>query len=84
MDGLVRTASANLESFDVVGDTGRMDAFREEVGRVLGVRLLKLARNQRPSGGRPEFLDEQMRRVRDICAPDLEIYENAMSRKLSC
>lgn len=76
--GLVRTACANLESFDVVGDTARMDAFRKDVERVLGVRLLKLQRNKRPVGSRPGFSEAQLRRVREICAPDLAIYEHAM------
>jgi len=81
VQGLVRTACTNLESFDVVGDAGQMDAFRAEVGRVLGVRLLKLERNKRPTGSGQRFSEEQMRRVREICAPDLAIYEAAMSAR---
>lgn len=80
-EALVRTACAHLESFDVVGDTKRMDEFRADVERVLGVRLLKLARNRRPKGTRPGFSDAQMRQIREICAPDLAIYEHAMSLK---
>ena len=79
--GLVRTACENLDGFDVVGDTAKMDAFRESVERTLGVRLLKLQRNMRPAGSQPGFSEAQMRRVRDICAPDLAIYEHAMSLK---
>ena len=78
---LVRTACAHLDSFDVVGDTARMDGFRRDVERVLGVRLLKLQRNKRPAGSRPGFSEVQLQRVREICAPDLAIYEHAVSAK---
>lgn len=78
--GLVRTACTNLESFDVVGDTARMDAFRKDVERVLGVRLLKLRRNSRPTESDPGLSEAQLRRVREICAPDLAIYEHAVFR----
>lgn len=76
---LVQSACTHLEGFDVVGDTARMDDFRADVGKVLGVRLLKLERNKRPSGSRPNFSEDQMRRVREICAPDLAIYDHARS-----
>ena len=79
MSGLVRTACLNLDSFDVVGDTARMEAFRKDVERVLGVRLLKLQRNRRPADSGPGFSEAQLRRVREICAPDLAIYEHALS-----
>ena len=82
--GLVRTACENLDSFDVVGDTAKMDAFRESVERTLGVRLLRLQRNMRPAGSQPGFSEPQMRRVREICAPDLAIFEHAMSVKAVC
>ena len=48
---------------------------------LLGVRLLKLQRNMRPAGSGPGFSEAQMRRVREICAPDLAIYEHAISLK---
>lgn len=81
VEALVRTACANLESFDLVGDTARMDDFRRGVERLLGVRLLRLNRNRRPAGSGPRFSEAQMRRVREICAPDLAIYEHAMSAR---
>jgi hypothetical protein len=79
VDGLVQTACDNLDTFDVVGDTARMDAFRSNVGRALGVRLLKLQRNQRPAGSGSGFSEQQMRRIREICAPDLAIYDRVMT-----
>lgn len=81
VNGLIRSACVNLESFDVVGDTAQMDVFRKDVERVLGIRLLKLQRNRRPVGSRPDFSEAQMQRVRDICEPDLAIYEHALSAK---
>jgi len=75
--GLVRRACTHLERFDVVGDTTRMDAFRAAVERVLGVRLLRLARNKRPASERQGFSSAQLARARAICAPDLAIYDHA-------
>jgi hypothetical protein len=71
---LVRRACISLDSFDLVGDTARMEDFRRGVERLLGVRLLRLNRNRRPAGAPPRFSEAQMRRVREICAPDLAIY----------
>lgn len=81
VEGLIRLACANLEDFDVVGDTGQMDAFRGQVEHVLGVKLLKLERHKRPAGAGHQFSDEQMRRVREICAPDLAIYDAVRSSR---
>lgn len=77
--GLVRDACTHLDSFDLVGDTARMDQFRKGVERVLGVRLLSLKRNTRPAESGPRFSEAQMDRIREICAPDLAIYEHALA-----
>ncbi|MEM9435149.1 MAG: hypothetical protein AAGA12_14620 [Pseudomonadota bacterium] len=74
---LIDTACKNLTTFDVVGDTTRMPYFRSKVERELGVRLLPLKRNRRPSGAMPSFSDAQLTRIRQICEPDLAVYEFA-------
>ena len=79
---LIETACNALSTFDEVGDTSEMGAFRARVERVLGVRLLRLNRNRRPSGTEPGFSAAQLSRVRDICQPDLEIYEFARTMRI--
>jgi hypothetical protein len=83
VDALIRSACVNLEGFDLVGDTARMDDFRQRVEQLLGVRLLKLQRNMRPEGSGPRFSATQLQRAREICAPDIAIYEHAMSARPS-
>lgn len=74
---LIQEACENLSTFDVVGDTSEMDAFRQKVERSLGVRLLKLNRNRRPTDTKPAFSAVEIDRIRDLCKPDLEIYDFA-------
>jgi hypothetical protein len=79
-DEAVAAAVANLRRLTVVGRTDRFDAFCHDVGARVGHKIVIPVRNTSPapasakreSGG----IDEAaMARVREICAPDSQLFE---------
>jgi hypothetical protein len=75
----VRRAVENVGRFDVVGTLEDVGAFTTAVRRVLGMRLFVGRSNKSPAPGelkRRMLTDEVTSRIREICAPDIEIYES--------
>lgn len=77
---VMELAKRNLRSFDVVGfleDLGEFcDTFEERTGAELKI----LHRNKNPAPKRrrrEEMTDAARQRIRELCEPDLELYETA-------
>ncbi|MBI4820049.1 MAG: sulfotransferase family 2 domain-containing protein [Deltaproteobacteria bacterium] len=81
-DQQVEAAKRVLSSFALVGIAERLDDFAAEFGRKFG-RSLEIGRkNVSPVSRRDresEVSPEIRARIRDLCAPDLELYEQARS-----
>lgn len=75
------TALANrrLTQFAVVGFLDRLDAFNARYREIFGVRLAMRRLNAAPDR-RPDLSETVLHRIRDLCAPDIEIYEKALER----
>lgn len=72
--GAIRAAKQLLsEKFAVVGCLEQLDDFNERMRSDLGLDLNIEHRNRSPE--RPETSDQVLRQIRDLCAPNIEIYE---------
>lgn len=77
-DHLRERARENLRRFDVVGIVEQMDAFRREFRDRFDVELDPRHRNTSPAPEGSDEIDRELReRIREICEPDLELYEFA-------
>lgn len=78
----VEQAIRNLDLFSVVGVLERLDEFAAACEKRFGVRLDIEHRNKNPRSGnqqREEIGDETRERIRELCAPNLRIYEAALA-----
>ena len=80
-DRAIDRAVANLERFDVVGRLGDLDTFTTNIRKRLGFRV-RIGHENKSRGAdgdiRSQTLTpEQMRKVRDLCAPDIAVWQRA-------
>jgi hypothetical protein len=75
-DAAVAAAVENLQRFAVVGFTDRLDEFSSQMSNRVGgnVRIPKVNASPAPASARDD-LAASMDRLREICAPDLAVYE---------
>lgn len=76
---VVRRAIENLRRFSVVGDLRYPDEALGDLRGLVGWGLPHLRRNTAPP--RAELSPYLRHRVRDLCAADLEIYEETLNRR---
>jgi hypothetical protein len=79
-------AKENLHKFDVVGLLEHLDTFRACYETRFGVslRLAKMNESPKPTSSRDSIMTTERReKVRELCAPDREIYQYAMEHFLS-
>lgn len=73
-----RTAIENLERFDVVGILEEKNAFLDDFRRRFGVPLRMLRENTSSATRDEKDVSTEIRgRIREICAADIELYEEA-------
>lgn len=72
-------AKANLECMSVVGFLDNLAGFSRQIGETLGMRLNMGHENKGSTNStiRDSITTEQMERIRELCAPDIEIYAYA-------
>lgn len=79
----VRAAVDNLEKFDVVGFTDRMNDFSRRIKETLGVsvrfRRARVARTPTSARAR-DIAPHTRKKIERLCAADLEIFESARRR----
>ena len=81
----IEQAKENLHKFDVIGFLEHLDTFRACYETRFGVslRLAKTNENPKPASFRDSIMTtERQERVREICAPDREIYQYAIEHFL--
>lgn len=80
-DAAVDAAVENLQRFAVVGFTDRLDDFSLQMSHRVGgkVRIPKVNASPAPTSAGDE-LASSMERIREICAPDLAVYERVRTR----
>lgn len=78
----VARSKETLAKMEVVGFLDRMDAFAEGVGRIRGKRIAIGHENKGVArrAEKMQFTEAQEARIREVCAPDIEIYEWARER----
>lgn len=76
----LEVAKNNVERFDVVGFLDNIDRFQADIERLLGCRVSFPHKNASLRNElREEYRanDDIMQRIRELCAPDLELYRYA-------
>jgi hypothetical protein len=75
----IAAAIANLRKFDVVGRLDDLPGFGNALRRELGIRIRIGHENKARVGGdvikAADLTDDQKARVRDICAPDIAVWQ---------
>ena len=80
--GAIDAAVANLSRFAVVGFTDRLDPFAEGVTACMGrpVSIPVLNESPAPPGG-SDIAPSSLVTAREVCAPDLEVYERILAQR---
>jgi hypothetical protein len=82
----IERAQKIVSGFDAVGFLDRMDKFQQQLRDLLGVNVkidVKNRTKDRATHWRGEISDQQLERIREICRPNIEVYEYARKRCLS-
>ncbi|MBD3665393.1 sulfotransferase family 2 domain-containing protein [Sulfitobacter aestuariivivens] len=75
---MIAQALSHLTAFDLVGDLAAPDRFHTDMERLTGATLPYFQRNTAPG---PTCVPASLRpRIEALCAADIAIYENALSR----
>lgn len=81
----IENAKRNLHRFEVVGCVECLDHFAKSFEQRFGMHLEIKRRNENPvsaSCRKPFITEEVEEKIRDVCKPDLEIYEYAIDSGL--
>ena len=72
----IRSAKRTLDKMEAIGFTDALGLFGDDV-TVLTERRVQIGHDNKtgPSAPKPDFQDHIMEQIRDLCAPDIEIYE---------
>ncbi|MBE9637056.1 sulfotransferase family 2 domain-containing protein [Salipiger mangrovisoli] len=76
-------AMARLDDFALIGFLDRQDAFVKRYGEVFGVPLRIAKLNVAPDR-KPDYPEPVMQRIRELCAPDIALYERAQKVSAAC
>jgi len=80
---LIDQAIANLKKFEIVGCLEHMDDFKRQFEESYGVRLNVGRKNTNPlhvTVQKQQITDEIKKIVEEICEPDMQIYQYALSK----
>lgn len=75
----VRLAKDNMKYFAIVGFIDRLDDFRNKFSSLFG-RRISIGHYRRARIEKPTLTQQNQRRLEDLCAADLELYEFARER----
>lgn len=75
----LQKAHARLDHFALIGFLDRTAAFQSAYKDLFGVRLRLPKLNAAPSDA-PKLTEDQTSKIRDLCAPDYDLYEAAKAR----
>ena len=79
-DKAAKEAIANIEAFPLVGVLEKKDAFKDRFKEIMGTELQTIGnRNTNPLSKdqmKKQVSDAQMAKIREFCAPDLQVYEH--------
>lgn len=78
----IETSKRTLGKMELVGFVDRMDLFAKGVSAIRGRTILIGHENKGDEKNSKPFSESVERRIREICAPDLEIYQWARSKFL--
>lgn len=74
----VNMAISNLAAFDVIGRLDDLEGFAKDIHSTLGVRVKIGHENKAPGGAKnvstKDLSPEQMEKIRDVCAPDIAVW----------
>lgn len=75
---ILEAARANLQKFDLIGFVEEMGQFGDQFERRFGAPLDLVRRNENPAGEEErDFSPEEIERIEEHCAADLELYHLA-------
>lgn len=74
----IAAAVANLRRFAVVGSVERLDAFAEQLSALVGKPLTFPMLNTSPAPAATEPDPDLLAQLRDLCAPDIQVYERVI------
>jgi len=78
-DEAVAAAAANLRRFAVVGFLDRLDDFSSQVTSRIGKPVTMPMLNASPAPADSDIDDDALERARLVCAPDIQVYEQALA-----
>lgn len=73
------SAKANMDKFDIVGIVEEIDTFIGALSEMLGVRI-SLPHDNKTVSPKPTVSDAALKRVKDLCSVDREIYTYAQEK----
>ncbi len=80
----INQAMENLRSFPLVGILENMDPFKNDFEKVVGAKLQTIRnRNINPlpkDQMEKQISDDQMKKIREVCKPDLQIYNHFLGK----
>ena len=72
-------AKANIDKFDIVGIVEEIDTFTRALSEILGVKI-SLTHDNKAVSKKPAISDAALKRVKDLCSVDREIYTYAQEK----
>jgi hypothetical protein len=76
MDDAITKAKERLTRFAIIGFLDQTDEFLRQYRTLFGVKLRLAQLNAAPDRP-PDYTDDQMQRIRALCAPDIALYDFA-------
>lgn len=79
----INEAISTIEKYTLVGILEELDLFKTDFHRVFGKDLNILERNKNPLSKteiKNQVSDEQMKVIRELCEPDMAVYEHFISK----
>lgn len=77
-DAVRKAARENLSRFEVIGFVEEMDGFRRQFEEAFDAEIKLMRRNVNPASDEEKsFPPHVMKKIRDVCAADIELYELA-------
>ena len=75
----IQKAKDNLEKFNVIGFLENLEAFVNDFHEVSGIRLQISHKRENPVS-KPEIDESTIFKIKELCQPDIEIYEYAKNK----